>query len=414
MQRVSFIIGVFFLCTTSVWAATLEIPGPGSTQSGIGVISGWKCRANGRLTVRFNGGTSIPLVYGSERSDVRDAGACSSANVGFVAIWNWGNLDGGRYTAVVYDNGQEFARSTFTVVSPGTEFLTNVSGSGEATLSNGLRARLEWDQAKQGFVVTEYIGGTGEDLGSFNPTFFHYEWAAPWGGPDYREVRDWLEPTYDLLLGVFGKTETIYPIELLRWGGPYIRLGENNGETTYQIALVSHEKQWMTFQFAHELAHALTNVFLNHPLQHRWFEETIADLAIMYVIQEYASETPYADFSETQWMELFREIDDERQASLTKRGIDPQNRVVSWFRDSYDEMRQNSIIRELNWAIAKELLPHFQANPGLWVALGYLNTWEAHLDVTFEEYLESWEDVLIEEVEDTELISILRQILYNQ
>ena len=123
MQRVSFIIGVFFLCTTSVWAATLEIPGPGSTQSGIGVISGWKCEANGPLTVRFNGGGSIPLVYGSERSDVRDAGACSSANVGFVAIWNWGNLDGGRYTAVVYDNGQEFARSTFTVVSPGAEFL---------------------------------------------------------------------------------------------------------------------------------------------------------------------------------------------------------------------------------------------------------------------------------------------------
>ena len=37
-------------------AALLENPGHGRLYSGIGVISGWKCEAEGDLTVRFNGG----------------------------------------------------------------------------------------------------------------------------------------------------------------------------------------------------------------------------------------------------------------------------------------------------------------------------------------------------------------------
>lgn len=77
-------IAVLVLATGTAHAATLEIPTPHTTLSGIGVISGWKCDA-GELTVRFDGGDSIPLVYGSERKDVLDAGACDHSlfKVGF-------------------------------------------------------------------------------------------------------------------------------------------------------------------------------------------------------------------------------------------------------------------------------------------------------------------------------------------
>ena len=134
MHRTIAAIVVVFMASVA-HAATLEIPGPNTTQSGIGVISGWKCRANGRLTIRFDGGNAVPLVYGNERGDTR--GVCGDANNGFVSIWNWGNLDDGRHTAVVYDNGVEFDRATFTVVTTGVEFLRGVTGSGTATLSNG-------------------------------------------------------------------------------------------------------------------------------------------------------------------------------------------------------------------------------------------------------------------------------------
>ena len=112
---------------TTTTKGTLENPGRGTTMSGVGVISGWKCDA-GELTVRFNGGAPLPLLYGSVRTDVRDAGACPHAEVGFVALWNWGNLGDGQHTAVVYDDGREFTRSTFRVVTTGEAFLPDAEG----------------------------------------------------------------------------------------------------------------------------------------------------------------------------------------------------------------------------------------------------------------------------------------------
>ena len=109
-------------------AATLEIPTPHTTLSGIGVVSGWKCDA-GDLTVRFDGGPPLPLVYGSERRDVLDAGACPHDLVGFVSIMNWGNLGDGRHTAVVYDDGVEFDRSTLRCRDDGRAVPTGRGGA---------------------------------------------------------------------------------------------------------------------------------------------------------------------------------------------------------------------------------------------------------------------------------------------
>ena len=109
-------------------SATLETPGNGDSLSGIGVVRGWKCEANGPLTVRFDGGSPIPLAYGNERADVQSTGACPGSAVGFVSVWNYGVLTTGEHTAVVYDNGVEFARSTFSVVQAGAEYLTDAAG----------------------------------------------------------------------------------------------------------------------------------------------------------------------------------------------------------------------------------------------------------------------------------------------
>ena len=144
-------------------AATLEIPGPGTTLSGIGVISGWKCSA-GELTIRFDGGLLVPLVYGSERKDVLREGACDYDRVGFVSIMNWGELGDGPHTAVAYDDGREFARSTFTVVTTGEAFLRGETGQGEAVLSNGQRARLVWAEAAQGFEAVAFTDPPNKDI----------------------------------------------------------------------------------------------------------------------------------------------------------------------------------------------------------------------------------------------------------
>ena len=127
LLRLSF--SFVILAPALVHAATLENPADGSFYSGIGVISGWKCTANGPLTVRFNDSDPLPLAYGNARADVRNTGACRSAQVGFVSIMNWAELGDGEHTAVAYDDGVEFARSTFTVATTGEPYVTGAEGS---------------------------------------------------------------------------------------------------------------------------------------------------------------------------------------------------------------------------------------------------------------------------------------------
>ena len=141
-------------------AAMLENPADNVLYSGINVISGWKCDTKGALTVRFNGGKPIPLVYGSQRDDTRPV--CGDADNGFVAIWNWAILGDGTHTAVVYDNDVEFDRSTFDIATTGEEFVSGVSAQGwvEDFPSPGERTRLQWNQGTQHFELAEVSGAT--------------------------------------------------------------------------------------------------------------------------------------------------------------------------------------------------------------------------------------------------------------
>ncbi len=152
-------LALLLLAPSLAHTASLENPSGGLFYSGIGVISGWKCEANGELTVRFNGGEPIPLIYGSQRPDVLDVGACASADVGFVAIYNWARLDDGTHTAVAYDDGVEFARGTFqtTRLVEDKEFVPGLSGRFRARdfPEPGVNVLLRWNQNVQGFVIED-------------------------------------------------------------------------------------------------------------------------------------------------------------------------------------------------------------------------------------------------------------------
>ena len=136
-------------------AAILENPTHNTLYSGIGVISGWKCEASGELTVRFNEDDRTPLVYGSHRPDTRSV--CGDDDNGFVAIWNWAILGDGTHTAVVYDEGVEFARSIFDVATTGEEFLRGASTQVwiDEFPAPGERARFVWNQSTQHLELAE-------------------------------------------------------------------------------------------------------------------------------------------------------------------------------------------------------------------------------------------------------------------
>ena len=144
--------------------SSLDVSSDGTKLSGVGVIHGWKCDAEGDIVVEFNDGAFIaegipnpvPMLYGSERPDVREVGACPDSDVGFVAIWNWGNLGDGIHTAKAYDNGVLFAESKFTVTTTGMRFLTGASGT--CRLSDfpgpGETTTFEWNQSTQHLEMT--------------------------------------------------------------------------------------------------------------------------------------------------------------------------------------------------------------------------------------------------------------------
>lgn len=160
----------------------LEIPQHNSFQSGISNLSGWKCTA-GKLTASFNGAGPIPLIYGSPRLDTQPI--CGHINTGFILLLNWNELGDGRHTVQVFDDGVEFARANFTVVTPGTAFLRKA----EATITvrdfpqTGDTATLRWQESTQSFVMVsrqtadvrdiegryEYTGALTANMCSFSP-----------------------------------------------------------------------------------------------------------------------------------------------------------------------------------------------------------------------------------------------------
>ena len=154
-QRIWSTVCSVLLCWHAAQAAILEIPNHDAVVSGISVISGWKCETEGELTISFDGGPLLPLLHGSARADTEPI--CGDVRNGFVSIMNWGNLSEGTHTAVVYDNGEEFDRATFDVVTYGTDFLRGAFGQCEALNFpvRGEATTVVWNQSTQHFELDE-------------------------------------------------------------------------------------------------------------------------------------------------------------------------------------------------------------------------------------------------------------------
>ena len=149
------VCGLLGLTSTPAHAATLESPAPGANVSGLGYIAGWKCH-HGEVTIRIDGGGPIRTATRMPRADTQ--AVCQGAtDNGFITQFNWAFLADGSHTVVAYDNGVEFARSTFTVATFGEEFV--VGAQGECTMpdlpSPGETARFVWNESTQHLELSE-------------------------------------------------------------------------------------------------------------------------------------------------------------------------------------------------------------------------------------------------------------------
>lgn len=138
---------------------SLENPVAGSTESGIGVISGWHCTAT-NITATIDGASLGKAGSGTGRGDT--ASICGRSNTGYSLLFNYNDLTPGSHSISVYADGQLLETRQFnTVQSGGAAFVTGLVS--RWTLagfpSSGKTASIDWSQSKQSFVVTGISGG---------------------------------------------------------------------------------------------------------------------------------------------------------------------------------------------------------------------------------------------------------------
>ena len=133
-------------------SALLGNPSLGSTQSGVGVISGWACEA-GEVVIELNG-EPYRAGYPTTRPDT--LGRCGDTNNGFSLLWNWNNLGAGTHTVRALIDGQEFANTTVRVTTFGEDPFPQ-GWSGTFPIPDfprpGENKRLRWEESLQNFVI---------------------------------------------------------------------------------------------------------------------------------------------------------------------------------------------------------------------------------------------------------------------
>ena len=131
----------------------LENPSPNSFQSGIGVISGWVCEAEG---VR----SRLAISGGRWRATARSGWTpktCAGRGQRLWVALQLELLGDGEHEVIARVDGTELGRTTVRVTTLGEEFVQGAEG--ECTVSDfpvpGERVTLTWQQNSQNFVMTD-------------------------------------------------------------------------------------------------------------------------------------------------------------------------------------------------------------------------------------------------------------------
>jgi hypothetical protein len=159
-------LGLGFTTPSFLWAqGQLENPRAGSSQSGLGVLSGWVCNAN-NVDIVIDEAVTLQAAYGTDRGDTAEE--CGDTNNGFGLLLNWNLLKDGTHTIRALADGVQFGSTAFTVTTLlGMEYATGINGT--YRLSSfpvpGADTVIRWEESLQNFVVERVevidIGGVG-------------------------------------------------------------------------------------------------------------------------------------------------------------------------------------------------------------------------------------------------------------
>ena len=125
--------------------------------------------------------------------------------------------------------------------------------------------------------------------------------------------------------------------------------------------------------------------------RHKWFEESLCDLASLFVLHRLADvwqrQPPAAVYRAAEFAPHHRTyaLDRERQHPA------PLERdLPSWFAGNFREMEVNPHDRVRTGIVAAALRPRFLQEPSLWETCRRINRWDPNRNDSFAGYLDSW------------------------
>ena len=135
----------------------LENPRHNSSQSGVGMVTGWVCEAE-TVEVEINDSPHPQIAaYGTERLDTEKD--CGDTDNGFGLLLNWNRLGEGEHTITVFVDGQELGRSTITVTTLGEEFPKGLEGEFilDGFPDSESSVVIRWEESLQNFVIIDKL-----------------------------------------------------------------------------------------------------------------------------------------------------------------------------------------------------------------------------------------------------------------
>ena len=230
---------------------------------------------------------------------------------------------------------------------------------------------------------------------------------ANWGGVTLGEIHTVLKSASDVLLDAFG-TRPEASVRVTHWGGDPLVCYDKR---PYRVYLSARDTYWCqyVYQFSHELCHIMTNFDEYRGHRHKWFEESLCEMASLFVLHRLVDawakgHGPYrgVDFAPNHGTYASRVEERYRPP--------PASDLRGWLDSSIRDLEACADNRALNGVVAVVLLDRFQRDPTLWRDCASLDHWDPHADATFSDYLHSWAERLRGEGSEARVPILVRDI----
>jgi hypothetical protein len=190
------------------------------------------------------------------------------------------------------------------------------------------------------------------------------------------------------------KGHDIEPFVVVRGhADPAVHYQRNDrGEIVMELNTGGYYWAQYSYQFAHEFCHILSG-FRDGNTTTRWFEETICEMASIFVLQR-MSETWLHDPPYENWRNFAPELK-KYSLEMQLERYDTSSKIkthglAKFYKKHQTTLANNPMNRELNGAMAWELLPLFKENPHYWESIRWLNAPHLPEGTSFEETLHAW------------------------